>query len=164
MPGGRRERSGRKPTPRHLRILRGNPGKRPLHPEPAEQEVSKGQCPAWLDRHGREFWRMIAPRLLATKCLPYVSEPILAMLANEWSVYRRATAKLKRDLTHETKSNGSSARPEVGIRKSAADLIRALAPEFGMTPASMTRLAEAGLSGHRDTSEDFFTRPRTPSA
>lgn len=69
------------PTPEHphLRLLKGNPGKRPARspPEPARNE----QCPEpprYLNDYAREEWQLIAPELYRLNLLTVIDVSPLA--------------------------------------------------------------------------------------
>ena len=55
---------GRPPTPTHLKLLRGNPGKRPIRPEPQpEQPPTPPEPPDFLTGYAFDEWRRVAPEL-----------------------------------------------------------------------------------------------------
>ena len=59
---------GRKPTPTHLRVLRGNPSGRPLNK--AEPEFAADvplRPPAHLDAEAKRCWKRLAPELVRLK-------------------------------------------------------------------------------------------------
>lgn len=60
---------GRPPTPTALKQLRGNPGKRPIHPELEPNSPIGARCPAWLDAKARALWNEWAPVFIACGCL-----------------------------------------------------------------------------------------------
>ena len=56
---------GRKPTPTALKMLEGNPGKRPLNvnePIPPKGDI---KCPSWLLPEAKKEWKRLAPSLEA---------------------------------------------------------------------------------------------------
>jgi hypothetical protein len=55
---------GRKPIPTRLRLIRGNPSKRPILPEPEPTLPSvPPEPPPYLTGHGAGEWRRLAPGL-----------------------------------------------------------------------------------------------------
>lgn len=48
---------GRKPIPTSLKIVRGNPGHRPLPPDEPKPPSGIPQCPKHLDKEARKIWR-----------------------------------------------------------------------------------------------------------
>ena len=58
---------GRKPKPTALKVLEGNPGKRPLNelePKPKKQAPS---CPSWLEPEAKKEWRRMAKDRKSTR-------------------------------------------------------------------------------------------------
>jgi phage terminase small subunit len=55
------ENSGRRPRPTALKILRGNPGKRPLNPAEPQPPPGPIEMPAGLAPDARQVWAAIAP-------------------------------------------------------------------------------------------------------
>ena len=59
-------RRGPKPTPTALKILRGNPGHRPINADEPQPKPAKSlRPPAWLDPKAARIWRELGPRLHA---------------------------------------------------------------------------------------------------
>ena len=56
---------GRRPTPTYLRVLKGNPGRRPLPKNEIRPERSPKvpAAPDWLDDYGQAEWERVAPGL-----------------------------------------------------------------------------------------------------
>ncbi len=54
---------GRKPTPTRLKLLRNNPGKRPLNPDEPQPEATLPEPPAHLSDEAKCEWqrRRVAP-------------------------------------------------------------------------------------------------------
>lgn len=60
---------GRPPKPTAIKILEGNAGKRPLHPEREPDSPLGASPPAWLEPAARSLWDEWAPRFTAAGCL-----------------------------------------------------------------------------------------------
>ena len=75
---------GPKPQSTALKVLRGNPGKRPLNK--AEPVAMPGfpSMPSWLDREARSEWRRLK-RLLPVGLVCKVDQSALALLCQAWS-------------------------------------------------------------------------------
>lgn len=135
MPGGR----PRKPT--RLKVLQGNPGKRRLpkrEPEPAALEDLA--APAWLKGHALEEWKRVTPELQRLGLLTIVDVAALAGYCQAFARWRQA-----KDAVDEEKSvDVAIARGLVKMEKEALAQMKALAGEFGFTPASRSRVAGAG--------------------
>ena len=56
---------GRKPKPTALKVLEGNPGKRPLNDREPVPPKGTLKCPAWLLPEAKKEWKRLAPALEA---------------------------------------------------------------------------------------------------
>jgi P27 family predicted phage terminase small subunit len=92
-------RRGPPPTPTALRLLRGNPGRRPLNqdePQPPAVDPSLAKCPKWLTGDARELWNRIAPGAIESGLLTVVDLPAFEALCQSykrWREYERLTGK-----------------------------------------------------------------------
>ena len=114
---------GKRPTPTHLKVLAGNPGKRPIRPERHLPAASKRR-PAWIpaeDSEAVRAWKRITPALLRAGLLTELDVLACSLLCLAWSDYQRARG---------------------GKRGGAAALrgVVSLLGEFGMSPSSRTRV------------------------
>ena len=163
---------GRKPLPTNIKILRGNPGKRPLpkdEPEPVKLETCPPP-PKDLLPEGREEWVRVGPELCRLGLLTVADVTTFAAYCQSVAHWRRAEAWIKKHGSTVTlKNEDGSIRyiqqvPHVSISNKALDKIRAFATEFGMTPASRTRITGAvnpkDSDGTKGKAFDF-TGPRS---
>ena len=49
--------AGRPATPTRLKLLKGNPGRRPINPREPQPTVGIPSCPRWLDPKAKTLWR-----------------------------------------------------------------------------------------------------------
>ena len=142
---------GRKPKPTHLKVLEGNPGKRPLpRNEPKPRPVSPKR-PAWLTGEGRREWERVVPELGRLGLLTIVDGAALAGYCQSWTDYVETTRFLKKHgRTFETPNGYVQQRPEVSIAQKSLQLVKAFCAEFGLTPSSRGRMS---LPGEKD--DDF---------
>ena len=144
--------------PTHLRLLRGNPGKRPIkpEPEPAVPDKPPDPPPFLSDDAVNEWWR-IAPELHTLRLLTVLDVMPLAAYCDAYSRWITAEHALAQMAAGDPRFNGlmitgstgsHMANPLVKIARNAAvDMLR-FAGEFGMTPRARSYLDAAGrLSG-----------------
>ena len=141
-------KSGPKPKPSKLKLVRGNPGKRPLNeaePKP-EPNANVPAAPRHLSKDALKEWQRVCSDLVALGILTNLDRAALAAYCQSygrWVQAERALAKIegKADsLTVETQSGNTIQSPLVGIaNKAMADMVRYSA-EFGMTPSARTRV------------------------
>ncbi len=141
---------GRKPTPTGLKLVTGNPGRRPInHGEPIIEANETPKPPAHITGIARTEWDRVAPVLFNCGVLTELDVMALAVYCQSFSIYVQALdaidafgkkEKLVCELLVKTTSGTLKQNPLVGIaNKAAADMVR-YATEFGMTPSSRTKL------------------------
>lgn len=144
---------GRKPLPTSLKVLRGNPGKRPLnHREPKPGSKAKlPKAPSFLNDRAKKEWRNMGKRLFDMGLLTELDETALAMYC--WSLSRWIQANGEIEEYGAVLVQGSKLKqsPWVAIANEAwRQTIRMMA-EFGMTPSSRSRVSIELPTGHLDS-------------
>ena len=143
------------PVPFPLKVLRGNPGKRPMKPEPQpEQQPDVPEPPPFITGYAADEWWRTAPELHRLGLLTRIDVPALAAYCHAFGQWRMAAESLAKMQANDPIMNGmiiktkygdAAMNPLVSIaRKHAADVIR-YASEFGLTPVARTRLAAGGF-------------------
>jgi P27 family predicted phage terminase small subunit len=140
----------------HLRLLKGNPGHRPLRPEPEPaREAACPEPPSFLDGQACDEWWRVAPELWRLGLLRITDVMPLAAYCASYSRWHAAetvlaTMRERDDLTKgllvKTVEGNARANPLVKIAADAADAMVAAAGQFGLTPVARSRLA-AGVGG-----------------
>lgn len=144
MPGGR------PPKPTALKVLQGNPGKRPLNRAEPQFAADRLTCPRWLGMQAKREWRRLVkamPAGLATEG----DRAALAAYCQAWARWQEAEEALAAagSLTCEEpvlNRQGElvgykiKTRPEVAIAQKYAHLMLAAAGRFGLDPSSRTKI------------------------
>jgi P27 family predicted phage terminase small subunit len=142
---------GPKPTPTHLRLLRGNPGKRPIRPEPQPAiPDNMPPPPRFLGAYAQDEWWTTGPKLYRLGLLTAADLMPFAAYCQAYDSWRTAIERFKemaerdsvtRGLLIKTSSGDAAQNPLVGIaRRAASDMVR-FAGEFGMSPAARARIS-----------------------
>ena len=149
---------GPRPMPTHLKLLRGNTGKRPLnkdepHPEPF---LDVPDPPLFLTGSASDEWWRTATELHRLGLLTKVDVPALAAYCFSFGQWKMAAESLERMQSGDPVMNGMLLKGKYGdaivnplvsiVRKHAADVVR-YAAEFGLTPAARSRIS-AGIHGN----------------
>ena len=133
------------PPPEHprLRLLKGNPGKRPARspPEPA----SADECPAppkHLDGYAREAWLELAPELHKLNLLTILDIGPFAVYCCAYAHWRQAAEALQRsgELTIKTAKGHTRVNPLVRIASQAMADMQRIGAQFGLSPNGRLRL------------------------
>lgn len=138
-------RRGPPPKPRALKLLQGTfrPDRDAGMPDPDPITVVP-KAPSHLTTVAKREWRRVCGQLIE---LGVLTDLDLAALEGYCSAYGRAVEAdraLKKGGLTMLSPQGFIARPEVAIARTAWAEARRFAQEFGITPASRTRVAPAG--------------------
>lgn len=142
------------PVPFPLKVLRGNPGKRAMKPEPQpERSPICPDPPSFVTGYAADEWWTVAPELHALGLLTRIDVPSLAAYCSAYGHWRQASELLGRMAANDPVTNGQLVRTKYGdaipnplisiARKHAVDMVR-YAGEFGLTPIARARLGAAG--------------------
>jgi P27 family predicted phage terminase small subunit len=154
---------GRRPKPTALKQLQGNPGKRPLNlNEPQFGGLPK--CPGHLDKNAKAEWRRISKELSAVGLLSAADRAALSAYCAAWSRWIAAEESIQKfgTVIKSPKSGYPIQNPYVSISNTALDLMRKFLIEFGLTPASRSRISVDLNSGSKEDSFDAFMRTNSP--
>lgn len=133
---------GPAPKPTALKRLEGNPGKRPLNDREPKPDAGEPTRPEWVLPEAKREWRRVVPQLVALGLLTRIDRAALASYCQWWARWVQAERCLdKLGLTFETPNGYVQQRPEVAIAQKASDRCRQFAQEFGLTPASRSRIS-----------------------
>lgn len=140
MAGGPR---GPRPIPTALKLLRGNPGKYPTNTDEPRPLMfpSVPEPPTFLSGYALEEWRRITPELHRMRLLSLVDINALAAYCLSYERWRTAEELAKvRGLVIEKRGKLDRVNPLIALaERSAAQMVR-YASEFGLTPASRSRI------------------------
>lgn len=150
--------TGRKPLPTALKILRGNPGKRPLSPNEPKPTPKKLTCPRHLDASARTEWRRITKELYAMGLVCEVFRTGLAAYCTLYSSYVQACEAIAKtgSVLQNKETKKFYKNPFVTIRNEALRDMRSYLSEFGMTPSSLARVGGTVPPPHDDLAQ-FLT-------
>lgn len=126
----------RKPT--NLKILSGNPGKRPLPASEPQYEIADTNPPAWLSGEALTQWGTLASALDVNGMLNAANREFLATYCDLLGAYidnRRAGGE-----------------PDLKI----VQQLRLMAREFGFTPSSQAGISAPGKPNAKAEKSRFF--------
>lgn len=171
---------GRKPTPTHLRIIAGNPGKRPINGAEPKPKRARPEAPSYMDAESKKIWDAVVKELddisILTSIDVFAVETLCAAIADHRSSVRQIEANAKHHREQKktepkeepifssdgryyrtVSGTGSAmwrAHPAIAVRSDADRRIRGWCAEFGLTPAARTRLVVGTGGGTVDPAED----------
>ncbi|MCK1616588.1 phage terminase small subunit P27 family [Bradyrhizobium sp. 159] len=150
---------GRKPTPTHLKLLNGNPGKRPINLREPGPELRAPTCPAHLCPAAKAEWKRLAAQLIVLRMLTDLDRGALAAYCQAYGRWVEAERKL-----HETPmllklpSGIVQQNPWLTIANKQLELMHKYLTEFGLSPVSRSRVSVAPAAPGRSKFEGLLGR------
>lgn len=150
---------GPPPKPTKLRLLEGNPGKRPINQTEPRPAAGAPSCPTWLDREGKAEWRRIVRALDRIGLLCKIDRAAIAAYCQAWAEFHIATRQLQNEgRTFKTESGYLAPHPAVAMQRSAWQAIKSYAALFGLDPASRSKLSAPGEADLSDDPLEIWQR------
>ena len=138
---------GRKPKPTAIKVLEGNPGKRPLNenePIPPKGDIT---CPDWLEPEAQREWARLAPALEAMGVLTTADLMAFAGYCQAYARWREAEEFISQHgVFFKTPSGYVQQVPQVSIAQQNLRIMQSFCSEFGLTPATRSRIIAANNS------------------
>jgi P27 family predicted phage terminase small subunit len=142
---------GPAPKPTKLKILAGNPGRRPINTHEPQPTRGIPSQPSWLSAEARAEWKRITPELDRLGVLTLVDRSALTAYCMAHAELYEASRLLNREgriITVEVFARDSGIKvgtrktvhPAVKLQREAFRLVKQFLGEFGLTPASRSNL------------------------
>ena len=154
-------RRGPPPMPTKLKLMRGNPGKRAINKREPKPKRETPRCPIWLTPEAKKFWKQIVPELRRLGVLTVIDGAALAGLCQCYARWRAAEEFIATNgECYPLRDGHGKLRymqqfPQVSIARNLLHQLRGLYQEFGLTPASRTRLQVEVRDSQFDACEAF---------
>ena len=134
--------AGRRPKPTALKELAGNPGKRALNHQEPKPRSKRPKMPLEFKATRKEFhWRLLTRELAGMQLLSSADGDAIAMYCDYYARWEEATKQLADNGMIVHTENGFPVQsPYLGIANKAMAAMQRLLIEFGMTPASRSRI------------------------
>ncbi len=134
--------AGRKPKPSHIRLMEGNPGKRPVNKSEPKPASGKPYCPRELSDEAKKEWKRIVSELDDMGLASKADRAALALYCDAWAMWREACDQIaEQGLTTLSPNGHLMQSPYVSIRNNAFKQIKSMLTEFGLTPSSRSRVS-----------------------
>lgn len=145
---------GRKPTPTAIKELEGNPGKRPLNENEPKLAKKAPTCPKWLEPEAKKEWRRLAKQMEEIGILTQVDMAAFAGYCQAYARWKEAEEFISQHGTIvKTPSGYYQQLPQVSIAQTYLKIMNRFAEQFGLTPASRSRIVAADSS--KDTEDEM---------
>jgi P27 family predicted phage terminase small subunit len=149
---------GRIPKPTKMHIMNGNPSRLNLddriEPEP---DVKIPDCPRHLSKEAKKEWHRLSKELFAIGLISNVDRSAFAAYCQAYGRWVNSENKIKKtgDVI-EAPSGYPIQNPYLSVSNKAVEQMHKFLTEFGMTPASRTRLAVTGKKKTTDPLEELL--------
>jgi P27 family predicted phage terminase small subunit len=157
---------GRRPQPSDLKLLRGNPGRRPLNAAEPKHPTIDAVVPDVIagDAVAAAEWQRVIAQLQTTGHVTTMDRAMLIAYCECWSSYARLVQQSRGEpLVKATASGYPIPNPTIGMVNKACALLVKLASELGITPSSRSRIvANPPMPTPSDSTFDAFQRQRDP--
>jgi P27 family predicted phage terminase small subunit len=148
---------GRKSIPGEVKILQGTEKKCRKRETMAVEKVSKvPPPPAWFTKLGKKIYKDVAGELSSNGVLQKIGLPILVSYVHQIALH----LQMEQELVTEGKviegKKGPFVNPKHNISMDALDAARRIASEYGITPASQSRIMAPFIKGAKNESDKDF--------
>jgi len=153
---------GRKPRPTRLKVIEGNPGKRPLNPHEPKPRSAIPTCPAHLNPSAKAEWKRLAHQLYNLGVLSHLDRAALAAYCQSYGRWVEAERKLAgTPAIIKMPSGYLQQNPWLTIATKQLELMHRYASDLGLSPAARPRLSAvvSGLNSRGGT-DAFGRRPK----
>ncbi len=132
---------GRKPKPTRLKLLAGNPGKRPINPD-EPQPASSARPPDFLGNTARAEWDRISREMELLGMITGIDQAILAAYCQAYGRWADAENRLDTiDKTlYRTAGGNVQTSPLLWVANRAMEQMIRAAAELGLSPSSRSRV------------------------
>ena len=146
---------GRKPKPTAVKVLEGNPGKRPLNIFEPVPEKKAPECPEWLTGEAKEEWNRLADKMVNLGTLTEMDMAAFAGYCQSYARWKEAEEFITQHGTIvRTPSGYWQQIPQVSIAQTYLKIMNRFSEQFGLTPAARSRIvADVHSKGSEDELE-----------
>jgi len=146
-----------------LKVLEGNPGKRPLPKNEPKPNPVAPPCPTWVNPEGKKLWKYLAPLLERLGLLSEIDGPAFTAVCQSWGIWVALERQLKKigrtyQYTNKAGATNEAERPESKMARNSLELCKTLLTEFGMTPSSRSRICVNTNSGEEEEMEALLRK------
>jgi P27 family predicted phage terminase small subunit len=156
---------GRRPQPLQMRIIRGNPGRRPLPQGEPQPPAGLPPAPDHLNATARAEWDRVGPILAQMGIMTLADRAVLAGYCATYARWAMAEHQIRgwTDLVVKGAMGGLVQNPHIRIANQALELMHRYMGELGLTPSSRVKLAR-GATPQDDELEAFLKQGKRPRA
>lgn len=146
---------GRKPQPTQLKLVKGNPGKRPLNENEPSFDVQLPEPPDCLDELALKEWWRVGGLLVKSGVMTAGDRAVLAAYCQSYSRWVCAEKKVNEfGAMVLSPRGGAVVSPWVGIAAAAQQAMLKAASDLGLTPVARSRVVASKKTATNPFDED----------
>jgi P27 family predicted phage terminase small subunit len=164
-------RPGPPPKPSALKLISPPRGRRKVSPTEPKPPLGVGECPDWLGPVAHAEWERMAEVLTRLGVLTEIDGAALAAYCEAYSELQAATRMINElghfiDVPVFSRSSGEQTatrkeiNPAINMQRQLFPIVRAYLSEFGLTPASRTRVVANKAQDEADPLQALIDRQR----
>jgi P27 family predicted phage terminase small subunit len=149
-------KQGRRAKPTHLKLIDGNPGKRPINEDEPIVAEGIGDPPTWLNIEQQDAWKFAVAHAPAGM-LTALDRSALTIWVGAESMHRKALEAVNRyGLVTKSKNQGVPLQnPYLPIVNAQAKLMLSASAELGFSPSARSRVKIPESGRDRNPFEAF---------
>jgi P27 family predicted phage terminase small subunit len=125
-----------------MKVLTGNPGKRPLNVTEPNPAAAVPECPPELGPVAHREWDRLVGELAVLRLLTNLDRAALGAYCGSYALWAEAMEAIQKFGTMVKSPSGYPIQsPYVAIANRQAEIMMRIASEFGFTPASRSRIS-----------------------
>ena len=148
---------GAKPKATVLKLITGNPGRRPLNAQEAKPRIVIPDPPEMMNDVALKEWNRVTPLLADVGLIAKLDRAIIAAYCMAWSRWIECERMLETTGLIVKAPNGYPMySPYLSASNKALDQVRQLSEQIGLSGSSRSRIKASDPAGESDPAEDFL--------
>ncbi len=149
---------GAKPKATVVKLITGNPGRRPLNKDEAKPTVAIPEPPELLKGEALKEWRRITPLLAEVGLIAKLDRAVIAGYCKAWERWIESERMLETTGIIVRSPNGHPIySPYLSAANKALDQLRQLAEQIGLSGSARSRIKAGEPPGAPDAAEAFLS-------
>ena len=149
---------GAKPKATVLKLVTGNPGRRPLNAREAQPKIVIPDPPQMLDELALVEWQRVTPLLAEVGLITRLDRAVVAGYCMAFSRWMECERMLKTTGLIVKSPNGYPMySPYLAASNKALDQVRQMSEQIGLSGSSRSRIKAGDAASDYDPAEDFLS-------
>ena len=149
---------GAKPKPTVIKLVTGNPGRRPLNQEEAKPDRQIPEAPAVLKGEALKEWKRVTPLLLEVGLIAKLDRAVIASYCQAWARWVECERMLEQTGLIVKSPNGYPMySPYLAAANKAMDQMRQMSEQIGLSGSARSRIRAGEPPSKLDPAEAFLS-------